>query len=317
MAPPRLARSMIGVILSLSISACDSNPVTPPPQADPVVWTRLTDPATISQPDHPDWRGDSIAFDYLDANGQNRAGTIRDDGTGAVLYPYAVLSREIAPAWVTGDLLVYASNRGHLPGSNFDIWYLDLPTGTLRQLTQLPEQEWDPSPRPGLPSLVYTEGADMLRGRITLIPDTATATPTRLYLTASSLKAGEASWDSAGNRVCFTVEDPDGSRHIWIITLSGTNIMSSVQITAGLIHDRHPRFSRDGTRILFASDRTGRSGVWWVDVTGEANGVDVIAFEDPGAEIRAPSWSPDGQQIVLSSNGRGGRAIWVLSNLGL
>ncbi|MGH7682120.1 MAG: TolB family protein, partial [Candidatus Eiseniibacteriota bacterium] len=134
--------------------------------------------------------------------------------------------------------------------------------------------------------------------------------------TPSNLVAGEGSWDASGDRVCYAVEDLDGTKHIWALTLSGTSVISSLQITTGPIHDSSPRFSPDGKRILFVSDRGGRAGVWWVSDTGDANGIELIAYEDPGAEIRSPSWSPDGTKITLSSNGRGPRAIWVLSNLG-
>ncbi len=279
-------------------------------------WLRITDPILIPQADNPAWRGDSIAFDYWDTAGLQRIGVMRADGTSAVLYTETVPCKEIEPAWVTPSLLVYSSDKTTPAAESFDLWYRDLATDQTRRLTGFAEKEFGPSPRPGLPSLIYTEGLDPTHGRITLIPDTAATTVTRLYLTPSNLVASEASWDAAGNRACYAVEDADGSKHIWTLTLSGNSVISSIQITTGPTHDSSPSFSPDGKRILFLSDRGGRSGVWWVSDTGDANGLELIAYEDPGASIRAPSWSPDGKQVVLSSDGRGGRAIWVLSNLG-
>jgi Tol biopolymer transport system component len=297
------------------LTACDSSP-TQPPTHTTLQWLRITDPALVPQADNPQWRGDSIAFDYADTTGNSRIGVMRFDGTGTTLYTDPVPSREIEPAWVTPSLLVYASNKAGAGLDNFDLWYRDLASDQTRRLTSFAEKEFGPSPRPGLPSLLYTEGASPSTGRITLVPDTAATTVTRLYLTPSNLVAGEGSWDAPGNRVCYAVEDPDGSKHIWTLTLAGTSVVSSLQMTTGVDHDSSPRFSPDGKRILFVSDRGGRSGVWWTSDTGEANGLERIGYEDPGATIRAPSWSPDGKQIVLSSDGRGGRAIWVLSNLG-
>ena len=282
-----------------------------------MTWTRLTDSSSILEPDHPAWHGDSIAFDYLDDTQRSRLGYVRSDGTGAVLFADTSACKDVSPAWVRDGLVVYSSNKGAIGTDNYDIWYRDLAGGSIRRLTSFTELEFGPAPRPGFPSIVYTQGANPTRGRITLIPDTAAATLTRLYLTPGSMVAGEAAWDEAGNRVCFSAEEIDGSRHIWVITLSGTSVTSTKQITTGAIHDTSPRFSPDGTKILFVSDRNGRSGVWWVSDAGEANGLELISFEDPGATIRSPSWSPDGKQIVLSSNGRGARAIWVLSGLGL
>jgi len=316
--PARSARAAVLALVALldvCFSSCGKT-TTNPPAGPTLDWVRITDPALVQEPNDPVWRGDSIAFDYEETTGSPRLGFMRADGTGTVLYTETVICKEVEPAWVTPTLLVYASNKSGTPPDNYDLWYRDLATDQTWRLTSFNEKEFGPAPRPGQPSLLYTEGTSPTQGRITLIPDTAATTVTRLYLTPSNLVAGEASWDSSGDRVCYSVEDADGTRHIWILTLSGTSVISSLQITTGPIHDSSPRFSPDGKRILFVSDRGGRSGVWWVRDTGEANGLELIAYEDPGATIRAPSWSPDGTKIALSSDGRGGRAIWVLSNLG-
>ena len=81
--------------------------------------------------------------------------------------------------------------------------------------------------------------------------------------------------------------------------------------------DRSPRWSPDGTRILFASNRGGRWGVWTLSPLGEAQGLDLIAQDLAGAEIRHPVWSPDGTQVLLSSDRSGDRALWRLSRLPL
>lgn len=313
----RFACAAIAALLAVGGGGCDDSPSEPPGPDEVVAWLRLTDPALVSEPDSPEWRGDSIAFEYQDSTGQLRLGHMNQDGSNTVLYTDLVASNDRLPRWVTDGLLAYSSNRAGIAADNYDLWYRDLASATTWRLTSFAAKEFGPAPRPGLPSLAYTEGADPLRGRITLIPDTAATTLTRIYLTLAILVAGEAAWDAAGNRLCFSVEDPDGSRHIWILTLSGTTVTATTQLTTGPVHDMSPRFSADGSKLLFVSDRGGRSGVWWVSDQGSANGLELISYEDPGAVIRSPSWSPDGQRIVLSSDGRGGRAIWVLSNLGL
>lgn len=313
----RFARAAIATLLAAVLGGCDESSIQPPSPDDSVAWLRLTDPALVREPDSPEWRGDSIAFEYLDATDHLRLGHMNEDGSNVILYTDVVASSDRLPRWVTDDLLAYSSNRADTVADNYDLWYRDLAPGTTRRLTSFAEKEFGPAPRPGLPSLAYTEGADPLSGRMTLIPDTAATTLTRVYLTSAMLVAGEPAWDVTGDRLCFSVEDPDGSRHIWLLTLSGTTVTATTQLTTGAIHDMSPRFSADGTKILFVSDRNGRSGVWWVSDQGSAIGLEVIAFEDPGAVIRSPTWSPDGQRIAVSSDGRGGRAIWVLSNLGL
>src|SRR5262249_56501035 len=91
-------------------------------------------------------------------------------------------------------------------------------TINLRGVTSA--DSWGPAPRPGLPTLAYTDGQSYLNGRITLIPDTAVVT--QIALTPDTLKAGEPDWDPSGNRICFSADDPAGARNIWLMNLSGT-----------------------------------------------------------------------------------------------
>ena len=105
-------------------------------------------------------------------------------------------------------------------------------------------------------------------------------------------------------------------------------VTSLRELTSGAIYDLTPRFSPDGTRIVFTSNRSGKSGVWWVSTAGEAAGFGLISFEDATftdtsqsppvtrpVTVYSPSWSPDGQHILVSSDGRGPRSIWKISNL--
>lgn len=314
--PARLAWVALPAILGVFLCGCADKQI-PPGVNGAVVWDRLTDPALVREPSCPDWRADTIAFQYLDATNHFHLGITKDDGSGSVLLTDIESSTDLSPRWVAAGTLVYASDKANIPSANFDLWYRDLGAGTIRRLTSLSQGEWSPAPRPGRPELAYAEGAEALQGRITLIPNTAATNLNIVYLTPDTLRAGEPDWDSSGDRICFSAQDADGSRHIWLITLADSVATSLTKLTTGSAHDRSPRFSPDGTKILFGSDRAGRSGVWWVSPSGSANGLELISYEDFGASILSPSWSPDGTRIVLSSDGRGGRAIWILSNLGI
>jgi dipeptidyl aminopeptidase/acylaminoacyl peptidase len=61
--------------------------------------------------------------------------------------------------------------------------------------------------------------------------------------------------------------------------------------------DRHPRWSPDGKKLLFTSNRSGDSQLWAIDLAGgEARQLTTLST---GAEDAI--WSPDGKQIAFSS----------------
>ncbi len=282
--------------------------------ASGVVWDRLT-PTAVIGPDRPDWRSDSIAF-MTRVMTSDRVAVAREDGSGIAIEPGTGSTSERAPRWVRSGLLIASSDR---LGSE-DLWYRETATGATRRLTGFPGMEWTPVPRPFSPAVVYVEGAVPDSGRLALLPDTSAAPLTTIYLTPSSLGAGEPDWSPAGDQICFSASGPSGTRQIWRVSMTDTlavqlTVAPAVVPPSGPTIDRSPRWSPDGTRILFASNRDGRWGVWTVSPLGEAQGLDLIAQDRDGAEIRHPAWSPDGTRILLSSDRSGDRALWRLSNL--
>ena len=74
-------------------------------------------------------------------------------------------------------------------------------------------------------------------------------------------------------------------------------------ITSGMAYDSQPKFSPDGRRIAFVSDRDGQLGLWTVDAQGED--ARKIAGAGERGEFASPSWSPDGQHLVVSKTSFG------------
>ena len=310
--PLRRALSLGGALaVLLAFGGCDKGGILPKfgPYAG---WTRLTG-ASVVDPFYPDWRGGRIAYSGIAGNNFRNA-IIRDDGTRDTTYSGGGAWYDLNPRWVTDSLIMFCSNRG----STYDLWYLRIADGATRRLTTYPGNEVSPAPRPGAPGLAYAEvGNTSLNGRIVLLPDTTLAAPLdRRYLTPDTLKAGEPDWDPAGSRICFSAQGPDSTRQIWVVTIGAADT-TVTRLTSGPYHDLTPRFSPDGTHIVFTSVRTGRQGVWVVSADGEASGLKLVAFDDAGMTLSTPAWSPDGHRIVVSSGGpRRPVALYILSAIG-
>ncbi|HVX38741.1 MAG TPA: amidohydrolase family protein [Gemmatimonadaceae bacterium] len=85
---------------------------------------------------------------------------------------------------------------------------------------------------------------------------------------------------------------------------------TATALTTGLPYDAQPRFSPDGKRIAFVSDRSGGDNVWIMSLDKK----DTVQLTKGNDNLYvSPEWTPDGQYIVASkSGGLGGTAkLWM------
>jgi dipeptidyl aminopeptidase/acylaminoacyl peptidase len=113
-------------------------------------------------------------------------------------------------------------------------------------------------------------------------------------------------------RVADPQVSPDGTLIAYTLTtvdLAGNKSSSSIwlastlpdkprQLTNTTKKDGHPRWSPDGKRILFESNRSGENQLWVIELSGgEARQLTTIATEASTA-----IWSPDGKSIAFVSS---------------
>ncbi|HMH07420.1 MAG TPA: winged helix-turn-helix domain-containing protein [Terriglobales bacterium] len=112
---------------------------------------------------------------------------------------------------------------------------------------------------------------------------------------------------SRGDRLAYV----RGSKtiDIWRVDLaapkpenSDAKLISSTRI------QRVPKYSPDGSKIVFESNRSGTHEIWLADGDGN-NPVQLTSFNGP--QTGSPSWCSDGRRIALDSRASGGSAIYV------
>jgi len=94
---------------------------------------------------------------------------------------------------------------------------------------------------------------------------------------------------------------------IYTIGVDGNN---RVQVTQDPADDIDPAWSPDGTRIAFASNRTGSYQIYVVNADGSGL---VQLSDEPQFQEFAPAWSPDGKRIAFNSTREGNSEIFVVN----
>lgn len=104
----------------------------------------------------------------------------------------------------------------------------------------------------------------------------------------------EASWTSLdvspdGKTIVF-----DLMGDLYSVPIGGGQ---ATQLTKGIAFDTHPRYSPDGKKILFTSDRSGSENLWWIDLEKKDT---LQVTKDHDQNFPSAAWTPDGNYIVYS-----------------
>jgi Tol biopolymer transport system component len=75
------------------------------------------------------------------------------------------------------------------------------------------------------------------------------------------------------------------------------------------VENAYPRWSPDGRRILFQSNRTGR----WQLYVMDRDGSNERRLTDDGFDDNLPDLSPDGTRVAFVSNRNGDQDVWVMA----
>jgi Tol biopolymer transport system component len=137
------------------------------------------------------------------------------------------------------------------------------------------------------------------------------------------VEGGAPEWIAAtGSDSQYPAFSSDGTKLVWRQNMVDTDIfrlalnggseksrgLSNLIVSTAL--EASPRYSPDGKRIAFVSNRSGSDEIWVCDSDGE-NPIRLTSFRGPLAG--SPSWSPDSKQIVFDCRPEGNADIYAVS----
>ena len=109
-----------------------------------------------------------------------------------------------------------------------------------------------------------------------------------------SLDTDEGTWISVD-------VDPDGGTivfdllgDLYTLPIAGGD---ATALTEGMAYDSQPRYSPDGSQVIFVSDRDGSENLWLIDVESRAARQVTNA---PDNNYESPEWLPDGDYVVAA-----------------
>ncbi len=284
----------------------------------PANWTEAAEPIIVFQSDR---------------DGDEEIYTAMDDGTVKQLTRNKVEDKE--PAWSPDDNQIVWFHK--VAGADFDIMVMDADGQNEVNLTE--DIGTDVSSQPTF-SPDGTKVAFSSRGAIPngqnnniVIIEIAGEKGKKLkkpkIWNLSVWGAIAGGFDNLNIQDRFAVWSPDGTRIAWWTRRAGnvdiwvTDVINDQneqkKIQKNLTKDskkddRHPRFSPDGTQILFESKRDGD---WEIYAMNSRTGEDVVQLTNNEKVERTAEWSPDGKKIVFESKRDGNGEIYVMNADGM
>ncbi len=81
----------------------------------------------------------------------------------------------------------------------------------------------------------------------------------------------------------------------------------ATRITSGMAYDTHPRYSPDGKKIVYTSDKSGADNIWVLDMENQDT-IQVTKGKDQNQF--SAEWTPDGEYLIVS-RGRRNIKLWM------
>ena len=257
---------------------------------------QLTKPATVPDAVQPNWspHGHRIAY-WAVHGGQRDIWTVSADGT----HPIAVTqdaALDWSPVWSPdGNSLYFASDRG----GSMNLWRVRLDEKSGKVLGR-PEPVTTPSPYSG-PLSVSRDGkriayvqqlttANIQKAGFDPVKETIVSQPQ--WITQGSRQARDPQLSPDGEWLAFW--DGGKQEDILVIKTDGTGLR---QLTNDVYKDRYPRWSPDGKRLAFHSNRAGKHDIWLINPDGSA--LERLTYS-PAPAVYTPIWSPDGKRLAYS-----------------
>jgi len=183
---------------------------------------------------------------------------------------------------------------------NREVYVMNSDGTELRNLTQHPAQDGDPTWSPMHDWLAFTSDRNN-NNDIFLMSDVGT---NLVQLTFSTADEIHPAWSPDGALIAY-VSNEDGDWEIFVMSANGTG---AVQLTHNEAWDSYPSWSPDGHKLVFTSDRDGNYELYLYDLETRT---ETRLTNNPASDA-FPAWSPVSEEIAFTSARDGRLELYLL-----
>ena len=309
------AAAMLAVCLQALVGTTDAAEATSLPQNGKIafissrdngtyhIYTAEPDGSNVSQLTHnssgtrPKWSPDGTKLTFSDGRGDVGIPVMSADGSNLrYVQPESNVTGALSffPTWSPDGTKLAFSGRDS-PDTPFDIYTMDLDGSNQTNLTNnsaYSESDAEFSPDGSQMCFSFAGVVDSKPASGIYLMNDDGSDPTTLV----SKAVGECDWSPDDTKIAFgytdgsgdTSDEAYGDSEVAVINPDGSGLTN---LTSNSATDVTPRWSPDGTKIAFMSDRDGDQDIYTMD----ADGSDVaLVTTDSGSQVQDldPDWQP-------------------------
>lgn len=225
--------------------------------------------------------------------------TMYEDGTGLTRLTVSNqndLSPSIDP---TGSKVVFASNRSN---SRFEIYRVNADgTGTTR-LTNVAGDNRSPVFSPDGQKIAFYSRRTGTNNLFVMDANGANQTQLTFLTNSTAIFAREPAFNNDGTRIVYESQRGSIGNSSWDIYAINSDGTGDTRLTTSNSPEHDPSYSRDGSKIVFTSERDGNFEIYVMNPDGSGQ---TRVTNTPENETE-PAFSLDGRQIIFRNATIGG-----------
>jgi TolB protein len=286
---------------------------------DPVPATE-TPAATFTPSPAPTPKGGGPLIAFVSNRGDGRTFqvlTMRPDGSEWTQVTFTEGNKS-DPTWSPdGKKLLYVANGGRDNYGNdlgLDIWAMDADGSNHVNLTQSPEDDYDPAWSPNGEQIVFTSTrVEAVPGMPQLFIMNADGSAPN-WITRGNGAEFSPTWSPDGEWIAFAISIQSAPPVLFLRTGEGADQRAfdfNLGKRVGEIND--PAWSPDGLTIAYTCVKPGQNEICLVVVA--TNGTEIFTLTSTLGN-KEPAWSPDGHWIIFTSTRDQNSEIYIMDSLG-